>query len=97
MDNSLKIWFLFYFFYYINCQSSDPYLSQCGLQYQNNTYVNKKCDRIPELSIVKSFYDNENFVCVILDNRNGRYLNQIIQMKISKRNNYKIEFVSRYF
>lgn len=98
MDYNLKLWFLFNFFIsiYGHGQYSDPYLSQCGLQQKNNTYLNS-CNRIQELSVIRSFYDNVNFLCVVLDNRNGRYSNQIIKLKISKRNNYRIASVSIVF
>lgn len=93
MDYNLKLWFLFYFFYFVNCQYKDPYLSECEIQQKNNTYV-KNCDLISELSVVRAFYDNEDFVCVLLDNRNGRYSNQIIQIKILQKNNYRVRLVS---
>lgn len=92
MDYNLKLLFLFYFFVY--GQFSDPYLNQCWLQQKNNTYVNN-CNRIQELTVVRTFYNNEDFLCIILDNRNGRHLNQIIQMKMSNRNNYRIELVKK--
>lgn len=95
MHYNLKLWLLFCFLYSINGQTSDPYLSQCKLQQTNNTYVNN-CNRSQELSVVRSYYENVDFLCVILDNRNGRYSNQIIQIEISKRNNYRIVSVNKF-
>lgn len=94
MDYSLKFCFIFYFIISINGQFSNPLLSRCGLQTNSERHENN-CNRIRELSIQRLFYENEEFLCVILDNRNGRHSNQIIQIKIS--NNYKIAFVSNFF
>lgn len=88
---SLVFCFIFYFVFSINGQFNSPLLNQCRLQLNIERHVNN-CDSIRELSIVRTLYENEEFLCVILDNRSGRYSNQIIQIKIS--NNYRIAFVS---
>lgn len=91
MDHRILFWFIFNVFCSINGQFNSPFLSQCGFQPNSERHVNN-CDTIRELSITSSLYDNEEFLCVVLDNRSGRYSNQIIQIKIS--NNYRIAFVS---
>lgn len=94
MDYSIVFCFVFYFLFSINGQFNSPLLNQCRLQSNSERHVNN-CDSIQELSIVKTLYEDEEFLCVVLDNRNGRYSNQIIQIKIS--NNYNIAFVSIFF
>lgn len=94
MDYSLVFCFMFYFVFSINGQFNSPLLNQCRLQPNNERHVNN-CDSIQELTIVRTLNENEEFLCVVLDNRSGRYSNQIIQIKIS--NNNKIVFVSRCY
>lgn len=94
MDYSLVFCFIFCFvFSIINGQFNSPLLNNCMLQSNSERHVNN-CDSIRELSIVRTVYENEEFLCVVLDNRSGRYSNQIIQIKIS--NNYIIAFVSKF-
>lgn len=92
MDYSLVFGFTFSFVFSINGQFNSPLLNQCRLPSNSERHVNN-CDSIRELSIVRTIYENEEFFCVVLDNRRGRYTNQIIQIKIS--NNYNIAFVSK--